>query len=106
MVPDRAGRYTLSLETDTTRTLEEGLSTTVHREDRTEVEVHESSLETFVQTDKPMYKPGETGLFEHPNKICLADQYSNCEKKMFLGLKIYIHVCFCLPCLSYIHVLE
>ena len=59
-VPDRNGRLSLTLAIETSKT-DEGITTEMYREDNTEVEIHASSLETFVQTDKPIYKPGETG---------------------------------------------
>ena len=59
-VPDRNGRLSLTLATETSKT-DEGITTEMYREDNTEVEIHASSLETFVQTDKPINKPGETG---------------------------------------------
>ncbi|XP_071167643.1 alpha-2-macroglobulin-like isoform X4 [Mytilus edulis] len=62
-VPDLSGKHKLTLQTETTRVLETGVSTTVTRVDTTEVEIHESALETFIQTDKPIYKPGETVKF-------------------------------------------
>ncbi|VDH93325.1 Hypothetical predicted protein [Mytilus galloprovincialis] len=62
-VPDLSGRHKLTLQTETIRVLETGVSTTVTRVDTTEVEIHESALETFIQTDKPIYKPGETVKF-------------------------------------------
>ena len=61
-VPDRNGRLSLTLATETSKT-DEGITTEMYREDNTEVEIHASSLETFVQTDKPIYKPGETVRF-------------------------------------------
>jgi hypothetical protein len=51
-VPDRNGRLSLTLATETSKT-DEGITTEMYREDNTEVEIHASSLETFVQTDKP-----------------------------------------------------
>ncbi|XP_052100569.1 alpha-2-macroglobulin-like isoform X3 [Mytilus californianus] len=62
-VPDLSGNHKLTLQTETTRILDTGFSATVKRVDSTEVEIHESALETFIQTDKPIYKPGETVKF-------------------------------------------
>ncbi|CAC5364883.1 LRP1 [Mytilus coruscus] len=64
-VPDLSGNHKLTLQTETRRILETGVFSTVTRVhvDSTEVEIHESALETFIQTDKPIYKPGETVKF-------------------------------------------
>ena len=83
-VPDRNGRLSLTLATETSKT-DEGITTEMYREDNTEVEIHASSLETFVQTDKPIYKPGETGRLNtiRPCKINVPVCFLSCADLSF-----------------------
>jgi hypothetical protein len=65
------------------RWTDEGITTEMYREDNTEVEIHASSLETFVQTDKPIYKPGETVVI--PSSVLLVSVANVSDNLPFLS---------------------